>query len=87
MTKELLNRIAKMKNIDLALYDHVYATVSEDYKWVYCSVWAHESVGGHINRAGEKRFKLSVMSILKREQELPEEYETPWQGSWIYELK
>lgn len=87
MTRALLNKIAKAKKINLDHYDHVAAFINEQYTFIYVSFWAHEVVGGRAFRCCEKKVKLSVSSILKREEEFPEDYVTGPYGKWLWEVK
>ena len=87
MTRELLNKVAQMKKINLSHFDHVYAEVNANFTFVEITFFnLLVSPMGDRTWCNRKSVKLSVASILKREEEFPDEYET--NGSkWIYEIK
>lgn len=86
MTKELLNKIATMKKINLSLFDHVYAKVNDNFTFVEITFFNLQvSPMGDRKWCNLKNVKLSVSSILKREEEFPDEYETDG-SKWIYEI-
>lgn len=87
MTRELLNKVAKVKGINLEHFDHIYAKVNDNFTFVEITFFNLQvSPMGNIKWCSLKSVKLSVSSILKREEELPEDYET--NGSrWIYEIR
>lgn len=87
MTRDLLNKVARIKKIDLSLFDHVYAKVNDNYTFVEILFFNLQvSPMGDRKWCNVKSVKLSVSSILKREEELPDDYET--NGSmWIYEIQ
>lgn len=87
MTKELLNKVATMKKIDLSFFDHVYAKVNDNNTFVEILFFNLQvSPMGDRKWCNVKNVKLSVSSILKREEEYPSDYETD--GSmWIYEVR
>lgn len=87
MTRKLLDKVVKAKGIDLRMYDHVTATINESYTFVYVRFWTLEVVGGHRHELFNDRVKLSISAILKRGDELPEDYETSPYGEWIYNIK
>lgn len=90
MTRELLNKIAKAKNINLEHFDHVAAHINETYTFVLIDFFSAQILpGGHFRRCNVKSVKLSVSSILKRGEEFPEDYETEraWRGEWIFNIK
>lgn len=90
MTLELLNKIAKAKKINLEHFDHVAASINEAYTWILVDFFNAEILpGGQFRRCNVKSVKLSVSSILKREEELPEDYETAmaWRGEWLFNIK
>ena len=86
MTKELLNKVATMKKINLSLFDHVYAKVNDNFTFVEITFFNLQvSPMGDRKWCNIKNVKLSVSSILKREEEFPDEYETDG-SQWIYEI-
>lgn len=87
MTRELLNKVATMKKIDLSLFDHIYSEVNDNYTFVEIKLFNLQvSPMGDRKWCNVKSVKLSVSSILKREEEFPSDYETD--GSmWIYEIR
>ena len=87
MTRQLLENIAKAKNIDLSNYDQVTATINQAYTFIFIRFWALQVCGGDRREVGSKTVKLSISSILKREEEFPEDYETNPYGEWIYEIR
>lgn len=87
MTKEILNNIAKAHKINLSIYDHVYAAINDNYTKIRVYIYALEILpGGQRRWCGTQAFNLSVNAILKKEELLPEDYETNGER-WIYELK
>lgn len=87
MTRQLLEKVAKAKGIDLSMYDHVTAIINEAYTFVIIRFWTLEVVGGNRHELFNDRVKLSISAILKREEEWPEDYETSPYGEWIYNIK
>ena len=89
MTRQLLEKVAKAKGINLEHFDKVAAFVNSKYTQVVISFWNHECVSHNPRRANEKTVRLSVASILKREEEWPEDYETKdvVAGQWLWEFK
>lgn len=87
MTRELLEKVAKMKKVNLSHFDHVYARLNENYTFITITFFnLLVSPMGDRKWCNCKDVKLSVSSILKREEEFPDEYETD--GSmWIYEIR
>ena len=47
MTRQLLEKVAKAKGIDLSMYDHVTAIINEAYTFVIIRFWTLEVVGGN----------------------------------------
>lgn len=87
MTKELLTKVARIKKIDLSLFDHVYAKVNDNNTFVEILFFNLQvSPMGDRQWCNVKSVKLSVSSILKREEELPSDYET-YGSMWIYEIR
>lgn len=88
MTRELLEKIAKRKGINLKNYDKVAAFINERYTSIVVTFWQHECVNLNPRRVNEITVRLSVASILKREEEIPEDYETKdiVSGQWIWEF-
>ena len=87
MTKELLNKVATMKKINLSLFDHVYAKVNDNFTFVEITFFNLQiSPVGERTWCNRKNVKLSVASILKREEEFPDEYETDG-SKWIFEIR
>ena len=68
MTKEILNRIAKAKKVNLSYYDHVLAFINENYTKVIVSFGLLEVCGGHRYFCCQKDVVLSVAAIQKREE-------------------
>ena len=87
MTREILNELAKAKKINLEHYDKVKATINPQYTFIYVTFGLHECVGNVAKMTCCKTFKLSVASILKREQHFPEDYETNPFGEYIWNIK
>lgn len=89
MTKQLLEKVAKAKGINLEHFDKVAAFVNSKYTQVVISFWNHECVSHNPRRCNEVTVRLSVASILKREEEWPEDYETTdvVAGQWLWEFK
>lgn len=90
MTRELLNKVAKAKKINLEHFDHVAAFVNEAYTFVYITFFQAEILpGGQFRRCNCKEVKLSVTAILKREEEMPEDYETAMhhRGEWLFNIR
>lgn len=87
MTKELLNKVAKMKKVNLSLFDHVYAKVNDNYTFVEITFFNLQvSPMGYRTWCNCQNVKLSVSSILKRGEEFPDDYETN-HPMWIYEIR
>jgi hypothetical protein len=88
MTREILNEIVKAKKLNLDHYDKVIAWINPQYTYIYVSFGIHECVPGcRAKMVGITNFRLSIASILKKEQHFPEEYETSPFGEFIWSLK
>lgn len=86
MTKELLNKVATMKKINLSLYDHVFSKLNDNYTFVVITFFNLQvSPMGVRTSCNCHTVKISVSSILKREEEYPDDYETDG-SKWIYEI-
>lgn len=88
MTREILNEIVKAKKLNLDHYDKVKAWINPQYTFIYVSFGMHECIPGCTAKMVEfTNFKMSIASILKKEQHLPEEYETSIYGDFIWNIK
>ena len=85
MTRELINRTAKAKGINLEHYDSVIAFINPNYTKVFITLATAEIVGGARYFCGQRTITLSVAAIMKRGEP---EWEYTTQG-WerISELK
>lgn len=86
MTRELLNKVAKAHKIDLSYFDHISAKVNDKYTKVEIEFSNIEVLPNCRRFVNVTKVTLSVMAILKRCQELPEDYETNGE-KWIYEIR
>lgn len=68
MTREILNKIAKAKKIDLAMYDHVIGYINENYTKVYVTFANLEVVGGSRYFYNKKSVVFLVSSLQKNEE-------------------
>ena len=68
MTREILQKVAKAKKIDLSLYDHVIGFINESYTKVLISFASLEVFGGCRQYCNQKDVVLSVAAIQKREE-------------------
>jgi len=88
MTREILNEIVKAKKLNLQHYDKVKAWINPQYTFINVSFGLHECIPGCAAKMVEiTKFKLSIASILKKEQHFPEEYETSIYGDFIWSIK
>lgn len=88
MTREILNELVKTKKLNLDHYDKVKAWINPQYTFIYVSLGTHEVIPGCSAKMVETtKFRLSIASILKKEQHLPEDYETSPFGDFIWALK
>ena len=68
MTREILNKIAKAKKIDLAMYDHVIGYINESYTKVRITFANLEVVGGSRLFYNQKQVVFLVSSLQKNEE-------------------
>ena len=88
MKREILNEIVKAKKLNLDHYDKVKAWINPQYTYIYVTFGIHECVPGGAAKMVEcTHFRLSISSILKKEQHSPEEYETSIYGDFIWSIK
>lgn len=85
MTRNLLEKIAKQKKINLALYDHVFSWICPLYKWVYIKLYCLEGTGFYRTESCVTYVKLSVRRIMDRCE--PEWEYTTNGPMWIMDLK
>lgn len=75
MTREILNKIAKAKKINLDMYDHILGFINENYTKVFITFGNLEVVGG-----GRKFYNLKnvcfLVSSLQKNEEPEWEYTT-----------
>lgn len=87
MTRELLNKVAEQKNINLSLFDHIYSKINDNFTFVEITFFnLMVSPMGDRTWCNCTKVRLSVSSILKREEEFPDEYETDG-ARWIFEIR
>ena len=89
MTREILNELVKTHKLNLDHYDKVKAWINPQYTFIYVSFGMHESVGygARAKMIEMTNFRLSVSRILKKEEHLPEDYETSIFGDFIWNIK
>lgn len=68
MTREILNKIAKVKKIDLAMYDHINGFINEQYTKVFVTLGTLEVVGGSRYFYNQKTYVFLVSSLQKKEE-------------------
>lgn len=68
MTREILNKIAKSKKVNLDWYDHIIAYINDNYTKVFVTFGNLEVVGGSRFFCNKKTIVLSVCAIQKREE-------------------
>ena len=87
MTLTALNYIAKAKKINLDHYTKVVAFANEAYTYITVKFFDEQGTGFDRMRCDEKVVKLSVMSILKRDEDT-DDYETR-NGcpQWLWQIK
>ena len=68
MTREILEKIAKAKKVNIGWYDHVFAFINENYTKVFVTFGSLEVVGGGRCFCNKKTITLSVAAIQKREE-------------------
>ena len=69
MTREILNKVAKAKNVNLEWYDNLLAIIDESHTNVII-IFANLEVVGRTNRffCNKKVITISVSDIQKREE-------------------
>ena len=87
MTREILDELVRTKKLNLDHYDKVKAWINPQYTFIYVSFGMHECVGGRAKMVEYTKFRLSIASIMKKEQHLPEDYETSIFGDFIWSIK
>lgn len=75
MTREILNKIAKAKKINVEWYDSIIAYINESYTKVFVTFATKEVVGGSRFFLNERTVVFSTRAIQKR-GELEWEYTT-----------
>lgn len=80
MTREILNKLAKAKKINLDCYDSIIGFINPNYTKVFITLALAEVVGGRKFYTWQRDITLSVNALIKR-GELEFEYTT--QG-WEY---
>ena len=85
MTRELLNKVAKAHKVNLEHYDHVWASINEAYTFITICFSNLQVCGGQRHFYNQRYVKLSIAAIMKRCEELPEDYETR-SIEWIHEI-
>lgn len=68
MTREILNKIAKAKKVNLGWYDHINAFINSNYTKVFVTFGTLEVVGGGRIFCGQKTVTFLVSSIQKNEE-------------------
>lgn len=86
MTRELLNKVAKAKKINLKTYDSVNAYVNDNFTKVFITFGCTEVLAGSKRMYQKNTIVLSVNAILKREEEWPEDYATNG-NTWLWEIR
>ena len=85
MTREILNKIAKAKKINLGWFDHINAYINPNYTKVFITFGQMEVCGGSRHFLNQNTVVLSVAAIQKR-FEIETDYTT--QGwTWIDEIR
>lgn len=85
MTRDILNKIAKAKNITLDWYDHVFAYINPNYTKVFVNFGQIEVCGGSRVFYNTKTVVLSISAIQKL-GEIETDYTT--QGwTWLNEIR
>lgn len=86
MTRELLNKIVKAKKINIDWYDSIFCFINEYYTKVFVTFGLSEVCGGRKTYHNKVTVCLSVSAIIKRGEEIPEDYETNgWQ--YLFEIR
>lgn len=68
MTREILNKVAKAKKVNLDWYDHIIAYINENYTKVFITFANLEVCGGSRLFCNKKSITLSVSALQKREE-------------------
>lgn len=90
MNAEILKKIAHDRKINLKHFDHVNASINENYTKVIITFFNLQVCGGERTWCNRTIVKLSVASILKNAEKTgwwPEDYETNNGSRWIHEIR
>lgn len=68
MTREIIEKIAKAKKINLDWYDHINAYINENYTKVFVTFGTLEVCFGSRTYCGQKTITLLVSSLQKNEE-------------------
>lgn len=85
MTREILNKIAKAKKINIELFDHVLGYINEAYTKVYVIFASMEVCGGRREFYNRTVVTFNVSALMKKEEHEWEYATQDWE--WISDIK